>query len=53
MPSFRAPVRVVFGPPVTVQPSGDPRARSTVRDAAEQLRLALVAHLRSTTEENP
>lgn len=51
VPSLRAPVRVVFGPPVTVQPAGDPRARSTVRDAAEQLRLALVAHLRSTTEE--
>lgn len=53
VPAWRAPVRVVFGPPVTVLPTGDPRARSTVRDAAEQLRLALVAHLRSTTEENP
>lgn len=47
VPAFRAPVRVVFGPPVTVEPTGDPRARRTVRDAAEQLRLALAAHLQT------
>jgi 1-acyl-sn-glycerol-3-phosphate acyltransferase len=52
-PKLRAPVRVVFGPPVTVDPIGDPRARRTVRDAAEQLRLALSAHLQSSTEERP
>jgi 1-acyl-sn-glycerol-3-phosphate acyltransferase len=52
LPRWRTPVRVAFGPPVTVQPTGDPRARRTVRDAAEQLRLALVDHLhRSSTEE--
>ena len=51
VPKLRAPVRVVFGPPVTVDPTGDPRARRTVRDAAEQLRLALLAHLHSSTEE--
>ena len=51
VPKLRAPVRVVFGPPVTVDPTGDPRARRTVRAAAEQLRLALLAHLRSSTEE--
>jgi 1-acyl-sn-glycerol-3-phosphate acyltransferase len=39
------PVRVVFGDPVVLDVLGDPRARSTVRAAAEQLRLALVAHL--------
>jgi 1-acyl-sn-glycerol-3-phosphate acyltransferase len=44
VPVLRTPVRVVFGAPVTVEPTGDPRARRTVRDAAEQLRLALVAH---------
>jgi 1-acyl-sn-glycerol-3-phosphate acyltransferase len=49
VPVLRSPVRVVFGPPVTVDPSGDPRARRTVRDAAEQLRLALVGHLQRTT----
>jgi hypothetical protein len=38
-------------PPVAVQPTGRPRARRTVRDAGEQLRLALLAHLQSTTEE--
>jgi 1-acyl-sn-glycerol-3-phosphate acyltransferase len=52
LPRLRAPVRVVFGPPVAVQPTGDPRARRTVRDAAEQLRLALLAHLQSSTEEH-
>ena len=51
VPKLRAPVRVVFGPPVTVDPTGDPRARRTVRDAAEQLRLALLAHLHGSTEE--
>lgn len=52
LPRLRTPVRVVFGPAVTVVPTGDPRARRTVRDAAEQLRLALVDHLnRSSTEE--
>lgn len=52
VPKLRAPVRIAFGPPVTVDPTGDPRARRTVRDAAEQLRLALLAHLQSSTEEN-
>jgi len=51
LPRFRAPVRVVYGPPLHLDPTGDPRARSTVRAAAEQLRLALVDHLRRTTEE--
>lgn len=50
LPRLRAPVRVVFGPPVTIEPIGDPRARSTVRAAAEQLRVALLAHLQSTGE---
>lgn len=45
LPRFRAPVRVVFGPPAYVLVDGDPRARRTVAAAAEQLRLALVAHL--------
>ena len=53
LPRWGAPVRIVFGPPITLAPTGDPRARSTVRDAAEQLRLALVDHLRSTTEPTP
>lgn len=44
-PRWRAPVTLVFGPPVIVEVEGDPRARRTVRAAAEQLRLVLVAHL--------
>ncbi len=50
VPRFRTPVRVVFGAPLQLDLVGDPRARSTVRSAAEQLRLGLVAHLRQTTE---
>lgn len=53
VPVLRAPVRVVFGAPISLTPTGDPRARSTVRDAAEHLRLALVDHLLSTTREHP
>ena len=51
LPRFRAPVRVVFGPPLVLRATGDPRARSTVRTAAEQLRVGLVDHLRRTTPE--
>ena len=51
MPKLRAPVRVVFGPPVIVAVEGDPRARRTVSAAAEQLRRALVDHLQRTTRE--
>ena len=50
IPKLRAPVRIAFGPPVTIDAGGDPRARSTVRAAAEQLRLALVDHLHRTEE---
>ncbi|MCW2614971.1 MAG: phospholipid/glycerol acyltransferase [Frankiales bacterium] len=52
VPRLRAPVRVVYGAPITLTPTGDPRARSTVRDAAEHLRLALVDHLQGTTREH-
>jgi hypothetical protein len=37
---------------VRLDVAGDPRARSTVRAAAEQLRLALVDHLTVTLEES-
>lgn len=52
LPRLRAPVRVAFGPPITLDVEGDPRARRTVGVAAEQLRLALVDHLRTTTGES-
>ncbi len=48
LPRWRAPVSLVFGPAFTVTVEGDPRARRTVRAAAEQLRLVLVAHLQSS-----
>jgi 1-acyl-sn-glycerol-3-phosphate acyltransferase len=52
VPRFRAPVRIAFGPPIALAVDGDPRARRTVRTAAEQLRLALVDHLRNATKES-
>ena len=51
VPRRRSRVRVVFGAPVTLAVEGDPRARRTVAAAAEQLRVALVAHLRAASEE--
>ena len=52
VPRPRAPVRVVFGPAVVVDVDGDPRSRRTVAAAAEQLRVALVTHLRAAAEES-
>lgn len=46
-PKLRTPVRIAFGAPLALEVAGDRRARSTVRAAAEQLRLALVHHLRT------
>jgi 1-acyl-sn-glycerol-3-phosphate acyltransferase len=48
LPRFRAPIDVVFGPAFTLDAAGDPRARSTIADAAEQIRLGLLKHLGST-----
>jgi hypothetical protein len=45
LPRFRAPVDVVFGEPFHIEVNGDPRARSTIADAAEQVRRHLLAHL--------
>ena len=45
LPRFRAQIDVVFGPAFTIEVSGDPRARSTIADAAEQVRQHLLAHL--------
>ncbi len=52
LPKLRAPVRLVFGPPVTLIVDGDPRARRTVATAAEQLRTALVEHLHTAMKES-
>ena len=45
LPRWRAPVTVAFGPAFEVTVDGDPRARSTVAAAAEQVRLRLLEHL--------
>lgn len=45
LPRFRAPIEVVFGPAFTLDVAGDPRARATIAEAAEQIRQRLVDHL--------
>lgn len=49
IPRLRVPVDVVFGAPFRLDVTGDPRARSTVAQAAEQIRLRLLDHLRVVT----
>ena len=44
-PKFRAPISIVFGPTFTLDVTGDTRARSTVAEAAEQIRVHLLDHL--------
>lgn len=51
-PRLRTPITLTFGSPVTLPPASDPRARRAVRAAAEQLRLALVAHLTASRQES-
>jgi cytidylate kinase len=48
LPRWRTPVTLVFGPPFTITVEGDPRSRRTVRAAAEQIRLALLAHVQAS-----
>ncbi|HVA59126.1 MAG TPA: lysophospholipid acyltransferase family protein [Mycobacteriales bacterium] len=45
LPRLRVPIDIVFGTPFRVEPTGDPRARSTVAAAAEQIRRQLLDHL--------
>jgi 1-acyl-sn-glycerol-3-phosphate acyltransferase len=52
-PKFRAPISIVFGPTFTLDVHGEPRARSTVAAAAEQIRLRLLGHLESVEQERP
>lgn len=53
LPRWRAPIDVVFGPAFTVEVEGDPRARSTIAAAAEQVRLGLLAHLQAVAPAQP
>lgn len=48
LPKWRAPVDVVFGPAFRIAVEGNPRARSTVAAAAEQVREHMLAHLEAT-----
>lgn len=53
LPRWRAPVDVVFGPAFRIEVAGDPRARSSVAEAAEQVRAHLLAHLEAVTAQAP
>ena len=53
LPRWRAPIDVIFGPAFTVEVDGDPRARSTIAAAAEQVRLGLLAHLQAVSGTAP
>jgi len=48
-PKFRTPISIVFGPAFTLDVEGNPRARSTVAAAAEQIRLRLLDHLETVS----
>jgi 1-acyl-sn-glycerol-3-phosphate acyltransferase len=50
LPRWRAPIEIVFGPAFTVDVPGDPRRRSTIAAAAEQVRLGLLEHLQAQAE---
>jgi 1-acyl-sn-glycerol-3-phosphate acyltransferase len=50
-PHWRAPIEVIFGPSFTIEATGDPRARTTIADAAEQVRTRLLDHLASQGHE--
>lgn len=52
-PRLRAPVRLVFGPPLQLATTGDPRVRRHVRTAAEELRLGLLDHLQASGVARP
>jgi len=49
LPRFRTPISIVFGPTFTLDVPGNPRARSTVAAAAEQIRLRLLDHLETVS----
>jgi 1-acyl-sn-glycerol-3-phosphate acyltransferase len=53
LPRFRAPIDIYFGPAFRIDVPGDPRARSTVAAAAEQVRERLLDHLQSTAAAAP
>jgi len=50
LPRWRARVDVVFGPPLMITPAADPRLRRTVAATAEEIRVALAAHIRTVEE---
>ncbi|HWB65627.1 MAG TPA: lysophospholipid acyltransferase family protein [Mycobacteriales bacterium] len=45
LPRWRAPIEVRFGPSFRLAAAGDPRARSTMAAAAEEIRVGLLRHL--------
>lgn len=50
LPRWRTRIDVVFGPPLMITPAADPRLRRTVTATAEEIRVALAAHVRTVEE---
>ena len=51
MLKFRTPISIVFGETFTLDVEGNPRARSTVAAAAEQIRVRLLDHLETVSRD--
>jgi hypothetical protein len=51
LPRWRSGIDVVFGAPFTIDIPGDPRTRSAVAAAAEQIRTHLKAHVERAARE--
>lgn len=49
MLKFRTPISIVFGEAFTLDVEGNPRARSTIAAAAEQIRVRLLDHLETVS----
>jgi 1-acyl-sn-glycerol-3-phosphate acyltransferase len=49
LPKLRTPISIVFGPTFTLDVTGNPRARSTVASAAEEIRVRLLDHLETVS----
>jgi len=52
LPRFRSRIDIVFGEPFTIEVPPNPRARGAVARAAEEIRLALAAHVAHATAES-
>ena len=52
-PTWRAPITISFGPAFRLDVEGDPRRRSTVAAASEQIRIHMTMHLEAVRAGTP